>query len=227
MNDPYDPKPVLQATRLKLEELRSHSITKEYKIVVNEVKDFLRPTTSDQLRFRPPLTPSIEQKYEDEGLFDPLHNYQIDPTAIEANDGFVELYFKDEDLLFDRATWSSSAYNTIVYAIAMHLRKKEPLSEKLQDFLINHLMRSSQPANSKQAGGQRKTAKLIKKKQMAIIIAVIAGLKATRNDEGSENTSACDAVEQAAEELSNEGYKKEFRVGYSYKTLKKHWLKYK
>jgi len=227
MNDPYDPKPVLQATRLKLEELRSHSITKEYKIVVNEVKDFLRPTTSDQLRFRPPLTPSIEQKYEDEGLFDPLHNYQIDPTAIEANDGFVELYFKDEDLLFDRATWSSSAYNTIVYAIAMHLRKKEPLSEKLQDFLINHLMRSSQPANSKQAGGQRKTAKLIKKKQMAIIIAVIAGLKPTRNDFGSENTSACDAVEQAAEELSNEGYKKEFRVGYKYKTLKKHWLKYK
>jgi hypothetical protein len=92
MNDPYDPKPVLQATRLMLEKLRSHSITKEYKIVVNEVKDFLRPTTSGQLRFRPPLTPSIEQKYEDEDLFDPLHNYQIDPTTIEANDGFVEMY---------------------------------------------------------------------------------------------------------------------------------------
>ena len=194
---------------------------------MNEVKDFLRPTTSDQLRFRPPLTPSIEQKYEDEDLFDPLHNYQIDPTTIEANDGLVELYFKDEDLLFNRATWSSSAYNTIVYAIAMHLRKKEPLSEKLQDFLINHLMLASQPANSKQAGGQRKAAKLIKKKQMAIIIAVTAGLKATRNDDGSENTSACDAVEQVAEELSNEGYKKEFRVGYSYKILKKYWLKYK
>lgn len=181
----YDPKPVLQATRLKLEKIRSHSITKEYKIVVNEVKDFLRPTTSGQLRFRPPLTPSIEQKYEDEDLFDPLHNYQIDPTTIEANDGLVELYFKDEDLLFNRATWSSSAYNTIVYAIAMHLRKKEPLSEKLQDFLINHLMLASQPANSKQAGGQRKTAKLIKKRQMEIIIAVTAGLKATRNDDGS------------------------------------------
>jgi hypothetical protein len=61
---------------------------------------------------------------------------------------------------------------------------------------------------------------------MVIIIAVIAGLKPTRSDFGSEKTSACDAVEQAAEELSNEGYKKEFRIGYSYKTLKRYWLKY-
>lgn len=201
---------------------------KEYKIVVNEVKDFLRPKTSDQLRFGPPLTPSIEQKYEDDDLFDPLHNYEIDPTTIEANDGMVEMYFeRNEDDLFDRATWSSSAYNTIIYAIAMHLRKKEPLSERLQEFLINHLMRAPQPKNPKTAGGQRKTAKLIKKRQVAIIIAVNAGLKPTRNDDGSEKISACDAVEQAAKELNDEGYENEFSIGYSFKTLKNHWLKYK
>ena len=86
-----------------------------------------------------------------------LHNYKIAPTEIVADDGLVEMYFEsDEDLLFERATWSSSAYNTIIYAIAMHLRKKEPLSERLQEFLINHLMHAPQPKNSKLAGGQKK-----------------------------------------------------------------------
>ena len=157
MKDPYDPKPVLRAVRRELEKIGSHSTIKNYKIIVNEVKDFLRPKNSDQLRFRSPLIPSIERKYEDEGPFDPLHNYKIAPTEIVADDGLVEMYFEsDEDLLFERATWSSSAYNTIIYAIAMHLRKKEPLSERLQEFLINHLMHAPQPKNSKLAGGQKK-----------------------------------------------------------------------
>ena len=228
MKDPYDPKPILRATRRDLEKIGSHSTIKNYKIIVNEVKSFLRPKNSDQLRFGSPLIPSIERKYEDEGLFDPLHNYKIAPTEIVANDGMVEMYFEsDEDLLFERSTWSSSAYNTIIYAIAMHLRKKEPLSERLQEFLINHLMHAPQPENSKLAGGQKKTSKQICTKQVAILIAVSSGLKPTRNDEGSENTSACDAVEQAAKELSDEGYETEFKTGYSYKTLKKHWLKYR
>lgn len=227
MNDPYNPKPVLQAVRDELGQIKNNSLSKDYKIIVKELKDFLRPVPSDQLRFKPPLIPSIEKKYEDEGLFDPLHNYKIKPESIEIYDGMVELYFKDEDLLFDRASWSSCAYNTIVYAIAMHLRKKEPLSERLQDFLIKHMMGAPQPKNPKNAGGQRKSTKLIYKKQVAIIIAVNAGLNATRNDEVLEKISACDAVEQAAKELRDEVSGEEFKIGYSYKTLKSHWLKYK
>lgn len=220
MTDPYDPKPIARTIFNCFEDMAKSEVAYDFKTIVGEVKEFLRPKKQDELRFGAPVRISIDNKFEDEGLFDPIHNLKIDDGLRLAIDGITRMYLEDERLLLDRAQWSPSAYNTALYGISLKIEGGEILSQPLQDFLIKHLLNPSPPQLKNSVGMQPLTLRRKLQKYTAILIAKQKGLKYSRNEASVRQLSACDAVAQAAAELSSDGYEKIFKRGYNYKTLK-------
>lgn len=220
MPEPYDPKPIAGTIFNDFENMPRGELVHDFDTIVSEVKEFLRPKEQDELRFMAPMKISIENKFEDEGLFDPIHNLKIDSGLRNIIDEMTKMYLEDESSLLDRAQWSPSAYNTALYGISLKIEDGEVLSRPLQDFLIKHLQDPSPPQFKNRVGKQPLKLRTKLKKYTAILIAKQMGLKYSRNDVSWHSSSACDAVAQAAAELSDEGYETMFRKGYSYKTLR-------
>ena len=217
----------LETLRAYYQEIGFDPQSVTYQDIVAEIADFLLKKRGSQI-----IRSYGNEAFDDsDGMslsrFDPIALYQADPdrydeivTMVEA-----ELDVREEELLRRRGD-SISAYNTLVFGAARRMAQDLPLSPALRSFISEHLISPQPPVPEKKKRGQPKhLVDDLWVKRVAIMRAIAMGLKATRADNGSAKTSACDAVSDAARRLYQEHGDTQFVTGYSYDALKKVWQK--
>lgn len=90
----------------------------------------------------------------------------------------------------------------------------QKLPEKLQSFLVDHLLRQSVDLRKRGKGRRKKPQSEIWLIGSAVSFAKMHGLYATRNDASVDKLSACDAVVDAISALRDENQTKLARSNY-------------
>lgn len=129
-----------------------------------------------------------------------------------------DMNFREAELL-QEAQKHKTSYNMLLFGAAIKLANKEPMSDALREFVINHLV-GQIPEFPKRKPGRPPSDPLVdERKYFAVLFAVKHGLRPSRNEIYTK-PSACDVVEAAALELSKTGYTL-FALGYGHDNLKK------
>jgi hypothetical protein len=194
--------------------------------IVERTADFM--LSQHQLRVAIAFSNEVGEDLEDkhDARFDPIALLEAYPDSLDSIVMFVEAEMKasEKDLL-ERKGKSLYAYNTLVFAAALHLARSESISSELMEFLVNHLLQPNPPVTSKGRGRPKGINDDLLFKSNAIKFAVAHGLTPTRNDETKKKISACDAVVQAGRKLYQDKGDKKFISGHTYAALKKVWQK--
>lgn len=197
-----------------------------YLEIVERTADFM--FSQHQLRvaiaFSNEVGADLEDK--DDTRFDPITLLDAHPDSLDRIVMYVEAEMEaSEKDLFERKDKSLFAYNTLVFAAALHLARSEPISSELMEFLVSHLLQPNPPVISKGRGRPKANNDDLLLKTNAIKFAVAHGLSPTRNDETKIKMSACDAVANAGRKLYQATGDKKFISGHTYEALKKVWQK--
>lgn len=196
-----------------------------YDEIVTRVADFM--LSRDKLRISYAIGNEVGEALEDENdaCFDPIALYQANPDRHDEIVMYVEAEMKssEQDLL-KRKDSSLFAYNTLVFGSALRLANSEALLPELLDFLIEHLIESKPPTESKRRGRPKDSNDDVRFKRQAIEFAVAHGPTATRND-ATEEPRACDAVAEAGSKLYQIQGDAKFISKYTFEALKKVWQK--
>ena len=130
--------------------------------------------------------------------------------------GFTEILIESElEHYLREADTNRNYFDNLLFYAGYILSEKETMPADLMEFVASYLKGDKKPP--KRLGGKAKANQQEEiHKATCIKVAVLQGLRATKNA-ASEDNSACDAVEQAAKQL--------YLTGYGYSTLSKIWAK--
>ena len=197
-----------------------------YASIVNRVKVFIQNLEGSNLAYAYGNTDFDDPHLTSETIYDPIAFLEADPDQFEQLQHMVshdlEHYL---DTLLTRKKNCAHSYNILVFGCAIYVYYSKPLPEKLQSFLVEHLLDPHADLKKSQIGRRKRPETETRLIGAAVSFAKNHGLTATRNDASVKKVSACDAVGEAVSELMREKRTK-FSCS-NYDAIQKIWQKYK
>lgn len=197
-----------------------------YASIVNRVKTFIQNLEASKLNYAYGITAFDDPDLESDDVYDPIVFLEEEPEKIELIQLMVahDIEHHLNNLLLRKEECPNS-YNILVFGCAIYVANAQQLPEKLQAFLVDHLLNPSVDPKRRSRGRRKRPGSEISLIGSAVSFAKQHGLKATRNDASRDRSSACDAVAEAVAKLMQE---KRTNVSCSnYDAVQKVWQKYK
>lgn len=199
--------------------------TLPYASIVKRVEVFIQSLEGSNLAYVYGYTDFDDPQLSKENVYDPIAFLEADPDQFELLQHMVshdlEHYL---DTLLTRKKSCAHSYNILVFGCAIYVYYSKPLPEKLQSFLVEHLLDPHADLKKSQIGRRKRPETETRLIGAAVSFAKSHGLNATRNDASSKKVSACDAVGEAVSKLISE---KRTKLSCSnYDTIQKIWQKY-
>lgn len=197
-----------------------------YASIVDRVKMFIQNLEASKLNYAYGITDFDDPHLESDDVYDPIVFLKQEPEKIELIQHMVahDIEHHLNNLLLRKEECIHS-YNILVFGCAIYVANAQQLPEKLQSFLVDHLLNPSVDLKERSRGRGKRPGSEISLIGSAVSFAKQHGLKATRNDASRDKSSACDAVAEAVAELMQE--KRTNLSCSSYGAVQKVWQKYK
>jgi len=197
-----------------------------YASIVNRVKTFIQNLEGSKLHYAYGITDFDDPHLESEDVYDPIALLEEEPEKIELIQFMVahDIEHHLNNLLLRKEECLHS-YNILVFGCAIYVACSQKLPEKLQSFLVDHLLRPSVDLKKRGKGRRKRPQSEIWLIGSAVFFAKQHGLSATRNDATVDKMSACDAVGEAVAELMQE--RKTILSCSNYDAVQKVWQKYR
>ncbi len=197
-----------------------------YASIVKRVIVFIHNLEGSKLAYAYENTDFDDPHLSKENVYDPIAFLEADPDQFELLQHMVshdlEHYL---DTLLTRKKNCAHSYNILVFGCAICVYYSKPLPEKLQSFLVEHLLDPPSDLKKSQIGRRKRPETETRLIGAAVSFAKEHGLKATRNDATLDKMSACDAVGEAVAALMRE--RRTLLSCSNYDAVQKVWQKYK